>query len=162
MPPSLRNKALDFLARREHSRFELRKKLATSGEVEESAIEEILDVLEAEHLLSDERMAEAFVRARIGRGKGPRWIAQELRQRGVDDIIIDNVLNQSDNNWLDRGRKVCIRKFGEEPARTLEERARRSRFLIYRGFRPDQAEAILRTLGNPDDAPDDAPDDVLD
>lgn len=145
---------MDFLARREHSRFELRKKLATLGEVDDSALEEVLNALEAEHLLSDERMAESFVRARIGQGKGPRWIAQELRQRGVDDKIIDNVLNQSDNNWLDRGRKVCTRKFGEEPARTLEERARRSRFLIYRGFRPDQAEAILRTLVNPDNAPD--------
>jgi regulatory protein len=163
MTPSLRNKALDLLARREHSRLELREKLrlsikkwgvADQSEAENSTgsfdeIEPILDRLEEEGLLSDERMAEALARTRIGTGKGPRWIAQELRQKGVCNKIIDNVLNQSDNReWLERGRKVYLQKFGTQPPQTLQERARCSRFLTYRGFYYDQVNHILDALSS--------------
>lgn len=145
MEKTLRNRALQMLSRREHSRFELQRKLEPYME-EESGDElgAVLDRLEKENLLSDVRMAEMLVRSRAERGKGPRWIKQDLRQRGVSDKIIDKVLNQTDNDWLERGMAVCIKRFGISIAETLHERSRRARFLIYRGFSPDQVETILR------------------
>ena len=57
----LRRKAIGLLARREHSRAELARKLAADGTEEDIAT--VLAQLEAEGLLSDARAAAAYVRA---------------------------------------------------------------------------------------------------
>ena len=60
-PLSLKAQALALLARREHSRAELVRKLAAEGSAEE--IDMVLSQLEQRGLLSDARCAEAYVRA---------------------------------------------------------------------------------------------------
>jgi regulatory protein len=74
--------AVRLLARREHSRAELVRKLAARGAPAELA-DEVLDSLAARRLQSDERYAESLVTSRIGRGQGPVRIRRELAERGV-------------------------------------------------------------------------------
>jgi len=81
-------RACDFLARREHSRKELKYKLARGCE-DEVLIEELLDKLSSEGLQSDERFTESFVHHSINKGHGLMKINQELRQRGVDQSMIE-------------------------------------------------------------------------
>ena len=88
--PSVWQRALRLLARREHSRAELAHKLAPHGTPEE--IEETLSRLERTGLLSDERCARAFVAARAERS-GRRLLEMRLRERGLDDALIDEVLD---------------------------------------------------------------------
>ena len=82
----LKERALDLLSRRDHSKVELRQKLIQKGtQVEE--IGPLLDELEDIGYLDDRRFAESFVRFRAGKAWGRRRYGQELAKRGVDSEI---------------------------------------------------------------------------
>lgn len=142
-PGSLRDRALGLLARREHSRVELARKLG-QREFEAADIERVLDDLERERLLSDARFAEEFVRARFGRGSGPQKIRAELRRRGVADALADDALAEYSSAWRERIQEVRRKRFGDEPPADYRERARQARFLQARGFDPEQIRAVLK------------------
>lgn len=165
---ALTERALRLLATREHSRFELRRKLlrrraSDSSKGREQAqlqeqVDTVLDDLADRDLLSDIRFAEAFVRRGVDRGHGPIKIRADLRNRGVVEDIVDDTLTFSDEFWLRRARAVQAKRFGSRndggsadgdtsdagaPA-SRSEWARRARFLASRGFASD---IIYRTLG---------------
>jgi regulatory protein len=130
-PGDLRERALRLLARREHSRFELARKLEQAG-FESRDIAALLDEFENKNWLSDRRFAESWVadhRARAGSVK----LAYDLRQRGVSDSIIESVLGEHRDSELERAREVWRKKFGSAPA-DAAEKARQMRFLQGRGF----------------------------
>ncbi len=140
-PRPLREQALALLARREHSRAELERKLAQSGHAEED-IAALLDDFEARNWLSDRRFAESWVadhRARSGSIK----LAFELRQRGVNDGIIEAVLSEHRDSELERAREVWMKKFGTPPA-GAQEKARQMRFMQGRGFDPDTIRLLFK------------------
>ncbi len=138
-----RNQALRLLASREHSRRELERKLLARG-YEASLLVGVLDDLTATGLLSDERMAEAYVAGRLRKGFGPLRLRQELRERGLDDDLIGPVIDLSPSDWLEIMSRVAARKFGPGPVTDRKELARRARFLEYRGFPPELVGRYLR------------------
>ena len=81
-PVAVRRAAMDLLARREHGRVELTRKLRSRGAADE-LIEAALDRLAEEGLLSEARYLEAFVSYRARSGYGPLRIREELTQRGL-------------------------------------------------------------------------------
>jgi regulatory protein len=137
--PDLRVRALQLLTRRDHSRAELRAKLAGHAESADE-LDAVLDRLQGERLLSDQRFASQRVVARAGRYGNAR-LRQELRQKGVGDDEIAAALPEAGDE-SERCRAVWARKFGELPD-SAEARARQMRFLQYRGF---SGEAIRRVL----------------
>ncbi len=140
MPESLRVRALRFLTRREHSRAELKQKLAAYAESEDE-VEAVLDRLQAEQLLSDHRFASQRVAARAGRYGNGR-LRQELRGQGVSDDDIADALKESGDE-AERCRSVWRKKFDQLPD-CAEERARQMRFLQYRGFSGEAVRKVLR------------------
>ena len=58
------NKALDLVSRREHSRHELMFKLDKRYPETSPIIEEVLDKLEGNKILDDERFAEMYLNSR--------------------------------------------------------------------------------------------------
>ena len=141
--PSPRNKALDLLARREHSVAELRAKLLVR-EFEPDTVELAIDQLVHEGLVSDERFADAFVTARARKGQGPVKIRAELSQRGVADGLIETSIGEVDVDWFAIARQVRERKYGEQSPTDYKERARQSRFLQSRGFTMEQISGAFR------------------
>lgn len=137
-----KHKALELLARREHSGHELRTKLVRKGCPEALAIN-VVSELEAARLVSDERFAECLVRVRTERGHGPLRIERELHDKGVDAELIKTVLDSSDPLWLDLVRRIRRKKFGKAAIKDYKERARQARFLQYRGFTYDQIQRAL-------------------
>ena len=137
---------MDLLARREHGYQELRRKLSRRFSVDE--LEEALDRLREENLQSDQRFARVFTRERMLRGYGPQRIEAELRQRGVSRAIAEDAIRevprQEGQSWRELAIQVLQRKFGGEAAESFEERARRARFLAYRGFGEGDAPDVLR------------------
>ena len=131
------------LARREHSRVELVRKLSVDFAAEAVLIERVLDQLVAEGLQSDTRFAEAFVASRIRRGQGPQRIRRELTERGIDVELIQHTLTTAEVDWCALALSVSTQKFGRKSAEDWPERARRARFLQYRGFGADEIQAIL-------------------
>jgi regulatory protein len=134
--------AIAALARREHSRVELERKLARRLEGEETPadITRVLDRLQSRGLLSDQRMAVALVRTRAAR-YGRLRLQQELQRRGVDRDTIAACLPPAEDESA-AAAALWARKFGQ-PATTPQERARQGRFLAARGFASSVIARIL-------------------
>ncbi|MGA9393927.1 MAG: recombination regulator RecX [Azonexus sp.] len=137
---ALRVAALRLLTRRDHSRAELKGKLAAQAESEEQ-LEAVLERLQAERLLSDQRYATQRVVARASR-YGDSRLKQELRQKGVSDEDIGVALPEGGDEAT-RCRAVWARKFHQLP-QSMEERAKQMRFLQYRGFSSDAIRRLMR------------------
>jgi regulatory protein len=138
----IRRAAMDLLARREHSIRELQHKLRRRFGAT-SLIETVLSRLAEENLQSDERYAGSFVRQRAARGYGPVRIRQEMREKGLDKPAIAAALERAEIDWRGLAAEVFRKKFGETPTGDAKERARRSRFLHYRGFDADDVRDLL-------------------
>lgn len=134
--------AMDLLARREHSRRELRQKLRRRFR-DRNLIDTVVEGLVQERLQSDSRYAQSYLRQRAERGYGPLRIRQEMRQRGIGDDDIGAAFAAGDQDWLALAARAMTRKFGDSPCADLRERARRARFLQYRGFSTEHCSALL-------------------
>lgn len=137
---SLRDRALAMLARREHTRAEMTRKLSPHSESPEQ-IEQLLDALTARGWLSEVRFAESRANT-LARKFGSRKIEYDLRSRGVSAEIVEQTVERALAQELENCRAAWQRKFGELP-QGAAERGRQMRFLAGRGF---SAEAVRRTL----------------
>lgn len=138
----IRERALGFLARREHSRRQLQRKLAERDYADHD-ITPVLDGLEAENLISDHRFTESFVHSRRQRGYGPLRIQMELHEHGVADAIVSEYLDFQDPLWREQVKAVRQKKYGEELPKEYQARAKQMKFLQYRGFTADQIRYAL-------------------
>jgi regulatory protein len=138
----IRSRALKLLTTREHSRYELWRKLHRRGYPAED-VNAVLDQLAAEGLLSEERMLAAYVAERLEKGFGPLRIRAELHAKGLPDSAIDPHLDLQDGQCLALIARVDAAKFGEGPPNDRQTLAKRARFLEYRGF---PARLIARAL----------------
>lgn len=145
---TLRERAMNYLARREHSRAELAQKLARklAPDDDAEAIDALLDQLEQENLLSNSRYAEALAHSRAGRHGSVR-LKSELREKGVPDAILAEVVAQARDGDQAAARAVWLKKFGNPPV-DAKERAKQQRFLSGRGFPP---EVVRRVVGGEED-----------
>lgn len=163
-PRSLKARALQYLAQREQSRLELRRKLLPHAQAEEAAalagtsadegeasaltaqagalarVEVVLDWLTAHNHLSQERFVESRVHARASRFGNLR-IRHELQQHAV--ALPPDAAQALNDSEFDRARDVRARKFAQPPSGAAEQ-ARQMRFLMGRGFSPDVIRRVLR------------------
>lgn len=138
----LEQAAIRLLASREHSKEELRRKLSSRvGATDE--LEQVLDALETRGYQSDERFVEQYIGYRKRKGFGPLRIRKELLERGVDTTLIDHWLDELADEWSSLLEETASRKFGSEAPADFKARAKRARFLEYRGF---STESIRQSL----------------
>jgi len=145
---TLRERAMNYLARREHSRAELAQKLARKLAPHEAAdaIDALLDQLEQENLLSNSRYAEALAYCRAGRHGSVR-LKSELREKGVPEAIVTEIVGQARDADLAAAREIWRKRFGDPPV-DARERAKQQRFLLGRGF---PADVVRRVVGGEED-----------
>jgi regulatory protein len=139
--PSLKARAIAYLSRREYSRRELHRKLSPFCE-DPDQLETLLDSLERENWLSNERFAQSLVNRRAPR-QGAQRIVQELRQHGLADEVVRGMEDRLLETEHGRAREVWERKFGAPPT-DAKDYARQFRFMASRGFSTD---LIRRLLG---------------
>ena len=166
-PRSLKARALQYLAQREQSRLELRRKLLPHTQAEEAAadaarhgeagadgaagsgasaaerVDAVLDWLVAHDYLSSERFVESRVRARASRFGNLR-IRQELKQHAV--VLPAHEAQALKESELARACAARSRKFPQPPSNATEQ-ARQMRFLMGRGFSPEVIRRALRDAG---------------
>ena len=136
----IRLSAMNFLARREHSRreliFKLRKRFTDS---DEQIIEEV-SRLRSEGLQSDYRMASEYVHFRSKKGLGPKKIKAELRLKGISDSLLEQIFSESGVDWRNILEKVINKKTSQDGVTldSLETKHKVNNFLQKRGFEPDQ------------------------
>ena len=142
-PLAVRRAAMDLLARREHGRVELVRKLRKRG-APEDLIDAALQRLSEEGLLSETRYLESFVAYRARAGYGPLRIREELGQRGLARGDVDQALRESGIDWFEQLRETWQRKFASRLPSDARERAQQGRFLAYRGYSLDMIGRLLR------------------
>ncbi len=139
----LRQRAVRLLARREHTRAELTRKLAPHGTTEE--IETVLNELATQGLQSDARFAESYLRSQAAR-LGTTRLRHTLRTKGVESALIDAHLSGAGlPDEAARARAVWERKFTAAPV-DAREWAKQARFLQGRGFATDTIRRLLKSM----------------
>ena len=140
---TIRIKAMDLLARREHSVKELLRKLCERYE-ETELIADVVRQLSEDNLVSDSRFAEMYIRSRIGRQFGPVKIKNDLRERGVSEDKIRFALNEANQNWLQLIQELSEKKYGKTMPSEAKETAKRMRFFQSRGFDTDCIRSVFQ------------------
>lgn len=151
-PRSVRRVAMDCLARREHSFFELKQKL--QNKFPDKSPEEIqheLGRLREENLQSDTRFVESFVRYRKSRGFGYLAIRDGLRSKFVAEALIDRYLFADDEDWRFILEAIISRRLtGRNDLQFgSREHLRMMRFLQGRGFSLTQIQNSLAPYLSP-------------
>lgn len=141
--PTLHARAVALLARRDHSRAELARKLAPHAE-SEAEVAAVLDELGRRKLVSDARYASSRGGA-LARKFGTARVVRELRDKGVQPEALESIARDLKDSELARAREVWSKRFGA-PAGDAGERARQARFLQARGFSFDVIRRIVRGL----------------
>lgn len=139
----VRVRAMDLLARREHSRLELQQKLCAKLPEHSDLVTTVIEGLQQDQLQSDERFTEAFVSSRVKKGQGPHRISLELQQRGVSPSIIGHILDEGSFDWYQLANDVLMKKYGNKPCLDFKEQAKRKKFLHYRGFNSEHISACF-------------------
>jgi regulatory protein len=139
--PSLKTRALGYLARREHSRLELERKLAPHAQTSEE-LSSLLDTLEQRGFLSAVRMVEQVIHMRKSKF-GSQRIVHELREKGIAENLIAAALPNIRETEHENAREVWRKKFGAMPA-NAKELGRQMRFLMGRGFPAEVIRQVLR------------------
>lgn len=145
-PLSLKGRALRLLAQREHSRFELERKLRPH-EQHEGEMQQALDTLQAKGYINDERVADSVVHRRANK-LGTNRVKAELQAKGLDEAVVRETVEALRATEQDRATEVWRKKFGQPP-KDAAERAKQMRFLAARGFSGDVVRRVLNA--SPDD-----------
>ncbi|SJM95848.1 regulatory protein RecX [Crenothrix polyspora] len=124
---------LRLLTRREHSQQELLQKLRLKGYSKQDCLP-VIEVLTQQNWQSDSRYAEIYARSCIQRGYGPVFIQYNLRQHGVDDIDLDGLVQEIAGSWAEQIEQVYAKKYSQKAITDKNDWAKRSRFLLQRGF----------------------------
>ena len=133
--------AYRLLGRREYSVFELDRRIRQKW-TEATNVEELVEALVEEDLVSDGRYAEAFVRFRIQRHQGPLKIKAALRTKGISDGLISQELGAHSEEWTDLAAHWLERQ--NPGAIDFEKKKKFYRRLTSRGFTHDQAMDALK------------------
>ena len=140
---SAKSVAVRLLSRREHSAFEIRDKLH-KRDFDEAEIEQAIIELQQGDWLSDERFAEAYIRMRQLRGFGPIRISIELNERGVKESIVEHYLQSGDESWQQTLEQQYQKKYRNRSIEDYNDKAKRIRFLQYRGFALDLIYQVVK------------------
>lgn len=147
--PTPTQRALGLLTRREHSRKELKRKLAARG-VEPDEADAAVGRLAEAGWQDDSRFAESLVRSRTSSGYGPLHIRAELGMHGLEREAIEAAMETFEGDWTEVARDLVRRRFGEAGPVDLAQRRKAAELLMRRGFDGERIRAA--THFDPDDA----------
>ena len=139
------HQALQWLTRREYCEVELRKRLL-QREFDDIAIDSAIEELKQYGYLSESRYAESFLRSRVQKGDAPWMAAEKARQKGVDDVVLQQVLNALDRDYDAKAACLMIlSKRDPQEQRRHDPRIwqRQARYLRNKGF---DASTIVEAL----------------
>ncbi|MAV84018.1 MAG: regulatory protein RecX [Gammaproteobacteria bacterium] len=126
------NKALELLSRREHSVYELKQKLKIKiNDLQIDELDEVIEKLKNQNLLSDQRFALAVIKQKSSQGYGPKFIELYLKNKFVSSNDYD--IYEQNINWVE----ICVNQIAKKirsSSVSLKEKEKISRFLSNRGF----------------------------
>mgnify|MGYP001161991938 CR=1 FL=1 len=146
--PDPTQKAMELLVRREHSRRDLKRKLALRG-ADPAEAEAAVEKLAGLGYQNDDRFAASFARDRAASGYGPVRIRQELAGHGLSRDQVEAALEQCETDWAQSARSLVDKRFRPEQLADPARRRKAVDFLLRRGF--DQGCTYAAVRVRPDD-----------
>ena len=163
--PSLLDRALYILSRRDHSEAELRRKLMMPtarerrkhtppaeplGEdaagARQAELDDVIGYCLQHDWLNDHRFTLSYVNSRSKKGYGEQKIRMELRQKGVDRDTIDAAFAETGIDRSAQARSVAFRKFGSPLPTDRLLKVKVQRYLLSRGFSFEEIQSIYINL----------------
>jgi regulatory protein len=141
-PKTAYSKAIELLARREHSVRELTQKLLQREFEQEEIDAAIARLLESKYL-DNTRFIGCLIRARVAQGAGPAKIKAQLLSHDISSAHIENHEQWQQTNWLVLARQAKVKRFGELPPADHKAKAKQIQFLTRRGFSTSQASTAI-------------------
>lgn len=138
-----RHSALQLLSRRDHSEYELRQKLSIKGH-SAAEIGEIVEYCRELGYLSDQRYAAGQVRQMVYKGYGELRLRQQLKEKRVQEAVIEQVLAEQTIDWFELAKQVAHKKYQLEVRVERQQYAKQVRYLQSRGFNFDQIRYALQ------------------
>ncbi|WP_292434491.1 regulatory protein RecX [Methylobacter sp.] len=136
---------LRLLTQREHSQKELLDKLALRG-FDRDDVQPVIDELAEQGWQDDLRYAENYARFRIGKGYGPIRVSYELKQNGIAAFDLEGIVQEEAGSWMALLEQVYSKKYPHDTVLDRNEWAKRSRFLLHRGFSGAMISALFDEL----------------
>lgn len=112
---------------------------------EQQALEDVrgvLDEFEQKGWVSDKRFVESLLNQK-GQRFGSQRLKQELNQKGVDETLVQEALDEMKGTEFERACEVWARKFEVLPV-DAKEYGKQMRFLVYRGFAAEIVRKVLQ------------------
>ena len=128
-------KAQDILSRRDHSEFEVRTKLRRKRFSPEE-INTAVNWLYERQLLNDHDFARRYIENTLSlKPVGPRWLAAKLKQKGISNDIISEVIANSfiEGKETELAAEAALRWQKSHPSKAADKQ-KLLRFLQSRGF----------------------------
>lgn len=131
--------ALNILSLRDHTTYELSRKLQIRG-FEENDIALAIEKCKSWNYLNDERAAEVLAKTLLRKGAGKHKIRLELKKRRINEDLADTILQKLEipDNQVELALAVLHKRFDREKAETKEEIYRQKgkmyRYLQNKGY----------------------------
>jgi len=149
-PLRARQKALRLLATKPRTEHEIKERLTEEG-ISPRSQQEVLVWLRERTFVDDEAYAKMYVESRMLSGKlGSRRVADELRRKGIDRAIIEDILREENDTREDDSGLLALAQHRWDQLHREGDLRKRSKkvydFLIRRGFSFDEAREALRDI----------------
>lgn len=132
-------RAVDLLARREHSQRELMGKLVARGIAADTAAA-VVDRLARQGWQDEARFAATLARTRASAGYGPLRIRAELAMHGLRGEQVAAALAACETDWREAAHALVARRFPVVSLQDPKQRRKAIELLMRRGF--DRADAF--------------------
>lgn len=136
-PAKLRARGLYWISKRDYSVKDFTDKLHKVCEIQE-LIDNLVEDFIKRDWLNEERYLGAFVRTKIAMGLGLYRIKQELQKHGIKGEQTLLHIEELDVDWFEQAKQTYLRKYNDSPVVDFKEKAKRFRYMQYRGFSPDE------------------------
>ncbi|SCC04894.1 regulatory protein RecX [Gilliamella intestini] len=158
---SILNKAVQLLAQRDHSSYELTQKITFFFAKKQLSLDEgyheqltklkaeIQNVIEYcinQKWINDEQYIEKYIVMRANKGYGKYKIAMELKQRGLPTDLSQQLLQMSDINWGNLAHAQLIKKLKQIKQKNNDKKQKGIQFLIARGYTHDDIKTAHNLL----------------
>ncbi|MEL7387472.1 MAG: regulatory protein RecX [Pseudomonadota bacterium] len=140
----LKNYVLWLLSRQDYSRRDLTRKLQQKEATPEFT-ERLLDWCESHNFINEQRYCEGFVRRHLAKYHGAKRIQSEAMAKGIDRALLDKTLEEFEIDWFELAKDAYLKKFSNSGKELdQKERAKRVRYLMYRGFNYEQIDFAMQ------------------
>ena len=142
------NSALRILTGRDHSKYELTRKLKQRGFKQQDIEKAVSECIRLDYI-NDERTARVYIRQLIRKGYGVKRIRHDMDKKGLRGKQVQNKLSEtfSDADEHDSAVRVLkknIRRF-ERESDPKKRRDKIFRFFYARGFSQEIIRKVLET-----------------